>query len=63
MLRHTMSQWAVFMGATSRGAEQYRLAMRAAWAISYGQPMPQPPVNVSLSRWQAMIKHVQQNIK
>jgi len=51
------------MGATNRGADQYRLAMRAAWAISYGQPMPLPPANVSLPRWRAMIKHVQHFIK
>lgn len=58
-----LSQWGVCMGATNRGAEQHREAMRAAVAMSYGQDMPLPPANVSLPRWRAMVKFMQRYFK
>lgn len=37
-------------------------AIRAAWAIYYGQPFPPPPMGVSEARWAAMVKQAQWEI-
>ena len=38
-------------------------AIRAAWAVHYGQPMPAPPRGVSQARWEAMVKYALRTIE